>query len=220
MPSSRESPDCRSIATRWMRSPASAPHILSAEMEALLAQAARDGQRAERIYRDAQLRRPQAAHGARRAGRRGAIDAGQLRRAFPGEPRPRRARATPSRRCLAPISAYRNTFARDARARRSSATSSSRAPANTTSRSRPRSTRNNIPVSVYDNLITTVNANLPVLHRYLRLRKRLLGLDELHMYDLYVPMVQEVEYKVTYRRGAGAGGARARAARRGLRRRR
>ena len=56
----------------------------------------------------------------------------------------------------------------------------------------------NIPVSVYDNLITTVNANLPVLHRYLRLRKKLLGLDDLHMYDLYVPMVKDVEYKVTY----------------------
>ncbi len=57
---------------------------------------------------------------------------------------------------------------------------------------------NNIPVSVYDNLITTVDANLPTLHRYLSLRKRLLGLDALHMYDLYVPMVREVEYKVPY----------------------
>jgi oligoendopeptidase F len=56
----------------------------------------------------------------------------------------------------------------------------------------------NIPVSVYDNLISTVNSNLPLLHRYLRLRKKLLGLDDLHMYDLYVPMVPEVEYKVTY----------------------
>src|SRR5579883_2179585 len=57
---------------------------------------------------------------------------------------------------------------------------------------------NNIPVSVYDNLIATVDQNLAKLHRYLSLRKRLLGLNELHMYDLYVPMVPEVEYKVTY----------------------
>ena len=55
-----------------------------------------------------------------------------------------------------------------------------------------------IPVSVYDNLIATVERNLPVLHRYLRLRQRLLHLDELHMYDLYVPMVRDIEYKVDY----------------------
>jgi oligoendopeptidase F len=57
---------------------------------------------------------------------------------------------------------------------------------------------NNIPVSVYTNLVETVANNLGTLHRYLRLRKRLLGLDELHMYDLYVPMVAEVEYKVPF----------------------
>jgi oligoendopeptidase F len=57
---------------------------------------------------------------------------------------------------------------------------------------------NNIPVSVYDNLITTVGENLPKLHRYLALRKRLLGVEQLHMYDLYVPMVREVEYRVGY----------------------
>ena len=57
---------------------------------------------------------------------------------------------------------------------------------------------NNIPVSVYDNLVSTVGENLPKLHRYLALRKRLLGLDKLHMYDLYVPMVREVEYHVSY----------------------
>ncbi len=57
---------------------------------------------------------------------------------------------------------------------------------------------NNIPVSVYDNLVETVHNNLGALHRYLRLRKKLLGLDDLHMYDLYVPMVAEVEYKVSF----------------------
>ena len=56
----------------------------------------------------------------------------------------------------------------------------------------------NVPESVYDNLLATVDANLPALHRYLTLRKKLLGLDELHMYDLYVPMVPEVEYKVAF----------------------
>src|SRR5260221_6997371 len=56
----------------------------------------------------------------------------------------------------------------------------------------------NIPISVYDTLVETVNRNVPVLQRYLALRKRALALDELYMYDLYVPIVPEIEYKVTY----------------------
>ncbi|HEX9069986.1 MAG TPA: oligoendopeptidase F, partial [Ktedonobacterales bacterium] len=56
----------------------------------------------------------------------------------------------------------------------------------------------NIPVSVYDNLVSTVRANLGPLNRYLTLRKKLMGLRELHMYDLYVPIVKEAEDKVTY----------------------
>ncbi|PWT76705.1 MAG: oligoendopeptidase F, partial [Chloroflexi bacterium] len=57
---------------------------------------------------------------------------------------------------------------------------------------------NNIPVSVYDSLVSTVAGNLPKLHRYLALRKRLLRLDTLHMYDLYVPMVPEIDYHVSF----------------------
>lgn len=49
----------------------------------------------------------------------------------------------------------------------------------------------NISTDVYDKLIETVNSNLPLLHRYLRLRKKALKLDELHMYDLYVPIVEQ-----------------------------
>lgn len=55
-----------------------------------------------------------------------------------------------------------------------------------------------IPVSVYHNLISTVRERLPVLNRYLRLRKKLLGLEELHFWDLYVSMVQSVEKPVSY----------------------
>jgi oligoendopeptidase F len=50
--------------------------------------------------------------------------------------------------------------------------------------------RNNIPVSVYDNLINTVNENLGPLHRWALLRKKILKYDELHSYDLYVPLFQ------------------------------
>lgn len=56
----------------------------------------------------------------------------------------------------------------------------------------------NVPVEVYDNLIETVNKNLHLLDRYLKLRKKVLKLDELHMYDLYVPMVEEYDKKVKY----------------------
>lgn len=57
----------------------------------------------------------------------------------------------------------------------------------------------NVPVAVYDNLIAAVRAHLPLLHRYLRLRRRALGLDRLHMYDLYVPLVAEPEAHIPYR---------------------
>ena len=56
----------------------------------------------------------------------------------------------------------------------------------------------NIPLSVYDTLIDTVHQNLPLLHRYVSLRKRELGVDELHMYDLYVPLVPDADIKIPY----------------------
>lgn len=57
---------------------------------------------------------------------------------------------------------------------------------------------NHIPEEVYDNLVETVNERLPLLHRYVELRKKVLGVDELHMYDLYTPLVTEAEMKVPY----------------------
>lgn len=57
---------------------------------------------------------------------------------------------------------------------------------------------NHIPESVYDTLVRVVNQNLPLLHRYVALRKRLLGLDELQMYDLYMPLVGEAPIQYTY----------------------
>jgi oligoendopeptidase F len=56
----------------------------------------------------------------------------------------------------------------------------------------------NIPPAVYHNLLAAVEANLPHLHRYLRLRRRLLCLDDLHMWDLYVPMVAEAHRSFPY----------------------
>ena len=58
--------------------------------------------------------------------------------------------------------------------------------------------RYNIPVSVYDNLVETVSEHIHLLNRYMKLRKRLLQLDELHMYDLYVPIVKETADEISY----------------------
>jgi len=55
----------------------------------------------------------------------------------------------------------------------------------------------NIPVSVYMRLIDGINKNLPAFHRYLKLRQRILGLDQLHYYDLYAPLVGSVELTYT-----------------------
>ncbi|MCC5892398.1 oligoendopeptidase F [Exiguobacterium sp.] len=57
---------------------------------------------------------------------------------------------------------------------------------------------NSIPESVYDGLVEAVNERLDLLHRYVALRKRALGVDALHMYDLYTPLVKDVEMKISY----------------------
>ncbi|NLA71457.1 MAG: oligoendopeptidase F [Clostridiaceae bacterium] len=58
--------------------------------------------------------------------------------------------------------------------------------------------RNVIPESVYDSLLEAVNERLPLLHRYVRLRKRMLGVDELHSYDMYVPLVEDFDPHYTF----------------------
>ena len=56
---------------------------------------------------------------------------------------------------------------------------------------------NFIPESVYDSLVSAVNKHLPLLHRYIALRAKILGLSDLKMYDLYTPL-SEADYKFTY----------------------
>lgn len=55
----------------------------------------------------------------------------------------------------------------------------------------------NVPVSVYDSLVESVHGGLPIMERYLKLRKKLLGLDELNMYDLYCPIVSDVKWEMS-----------------------
>ena len=55
-----------------------------------------------------------------------------------------------------------------------------------------------VPTSVYLNLIEAVHRNLDKLHRYVRLRKKLLGVEELHFYDIYTPLLSEVDRKIPF----------------------
>ena len=55
-----------------------------------------------------------------------------------------------------------------------------------------------IPEAVYDNLLSAVEAGLPALTEYMNIRKKLLNVDELHLYDLYVPMIADYDMKMSY----------------------
>lgn len=57
---------------------------------------------------------------------------------------------------------------------------------------------NHIPEEVYDSLLESVNNNLPLLHRYVKLRQQLLGIEDLRMYDLYTPLSNDVDLNFTY----------------------
>ena len=59
----------------------------------------------------------------------------------------------------------------------------------------------NIPDEVYDNLITVVNQSLPTLHKYIQLRKDILGVEELKMYDIYVPLVKLPKKEIPFAEG-------------------
>lgn len=58
--------------------------------------------------------------------------------------------------------------------------------------------RTEVPVEVYHNLISAVHANLDKMYRYVALRKKLLGVDELHMYDVYTPIVADAASEIPY----------------------
>ena len=58
--------------------------------------------------------------------------------------------------------------------------------------------RTNVPVAVYDNLIEAVHRNMDKMHRYVRLRKKLLGVEELHFYDVYTPLLKDEPAKIPF----------------------
>ena len=58
--------------------------------------------------------------------------------------------------------------------------------------------KDDIAPAVYDNLVSTINADLPLLHRYVELRKKALGLEDIHIYDLYIPLAEGVDTEVPF----------------------
>lgn len=60
---------------------------------------------------------------------------------------------------------------------------------------------NNVPVAVYDSLVSAVRAAIPSMSKYLALRKKTLGFEKLDLYDLYVPMLPDVDFKMPYENG-------------------
>ncbi len=58
--------------------------------------------------------------------------------------------------------------------------------------------REDVPKSVYENLLESVNEALPLVHRYVADRKKILGVDELHMWDIYTPLVENTDIKLDY----------------------
>lgn len=62
---------------------------------------------------------------------------------------------------------------------------------------------NHIPEAVYDSLLEVVKENLPLLHRYVALRKKVLGLETLHMYDLYTPILGDAPIRYSYEEAKG-----------------
>jgi oligoendopeptidase F len=172
------------------------PHIRNAEVENLLAQANDVCGTSDRVYEQfttADLKLPQVEdkdgnliqltqgnYGARFLDSR---DRGERQRGFEG--------------MLGTYQKYRNTFGALYSAQVKSDIFNARA-RNYESSIQAALDTINVPVSVYSTLIDTVHSNLPKLHKYLSLRKKALGLSDLHMYDLYVPIVADIEYKVSY----------------------
>lgn len=56
----------------------------------------------------------------------------------------------------------------------------------------------NVPVSLYDNLLKTINDNIGIMHRYVSLKKKILGLDKMYMYDIYAPLVKDMDKEYSY----------------------
>lgn len=173
-----------------------AAHILSHQEEALLAAAGEMAESSEKIasvFRNADVRFPDAVDG---EGRPHQLTGGTLVPLMQSGDRALRKSAFDN--FYGRLDEYKNTIAATldgqfkqlmffSRARRYDSTIAASLDAT------------EVPVEVYTRLIETVHANMDKMYRYVALRKRMLGVEELHMYDVYTPLVKELDEKISYR---------------------
>lgn len=171
------------------------PHILSEELENVMANASDMAQGAKDIFssfNNADLR-----FGTIKGSDGEEIEVSHGKYAMLMESKDRRVRKDAFKAIYSAYGAYRNTLASmyQANVKQALFFARMRGFDNTLEASLNSS---NIPVKVYDNLIDTVNKNLDKMHRYVSLRKKMLGVEELHLYDVYAPLVKDYDIKVPY----------------------
>lgn len=171
------------------------PHMLSPEMEMLLAASGDMGSAVEKVYSllsDADFENPMVAD---EKGEMVKVSSGRFVPML--ESKDVRVRRDTFQAYYARYEQYKNTFASlyegkaksnffYAKARKYSSSMEAAVDAN------------NVPKEVYYNLIEAVNENMEYMHQYMKLRKKLLGVEELHMYDIYTPIVERDETEITY----------------------
>lgn len=171
------------------------PHVLSAEMESLLASAGEVTEAADNIYsmfNNADIKFPEIID---ENGESVRITHGRFVKLL--ESRDRRVRKDAFMGLYNTYNSFRNTLAAtySANVKQEVFYTKARKYNSTLERALD---ANNIPVEVYTNLIEAVHKNMDLMYRYVKLRKKLLGLDEMHMYDLYTPLVPDIKMDIPY----------------------
>ncbi|MDZ4836179.1 MAG: oligoendopeptidase F [Candidatus Melainabacteria bacterium] len=172
------------------------PHVRSAEIEELLANASMLHAGPSAVYdmlSDADMEFPMISDG---KGNRVRLTHGNYGETFLMSPN-KAVRGRAYKAMFGTYGKFRNTLAATYAARVQSEIFEARARGHGSTREH-RLHGTNVPLSVYDNLISTVHANIPRLNRYLELRKKILGVKKLNFSDLYVSLVGDVDYKPTY----------------------
>lgn len=171
------------------------PHVLSGEMETLLADAGEIGDGASNIFsmfNNADIKFPEIED---ENGNTIQITHGRYGQLL--ESADRRVRRDAFQGVYATYKSYRNTLAASFSANVKQEVFFTKARKYNSTLERALNA-GNIPTEVYTNLIDAVHENLPLMHRYVALRKKLLGLEELHMYDLYAPLVADMKMEIPF----------------------
>lgn len=171
------------------------PHVLPAEQEALLAQMSEVVSSSSQVFgmlNNADLEFPEIEN---EKGEKVQITHGNYSLFL--ESSDRRVREDAFKAVYATYGKFRNTFASTLSGNIKRDTVNARIRKYSSAREAALSD-NHIPEAVYDNLVETVNNNLHLLHRYAALRKEVLGIDKVHMWDMYTPLVKEVKMDVPY----------------------